>query len=499
MKIKGRPLIVFIFLLISLSAMVDSLFAASLTRRPYLQNATSSSMVIMWNSDSQTVGKVWYGISLQNLDQVQIEVSPTTNHLIKITALQPGTKYYYKVGTDSDEILEGGDSEHYFFTSPDYGTTDPIRMWVLGDSGSEASAYGICPGCAIDVRDAYYELTASEGKKTDVVLMLGDDAYNDGTETQFQIGLFDVYDDLLINTPLWSAQGNHDRTYNAYYNVFDFPVTQVGSGSSSGNEMYFSFDYGNVHIISLNSEIDGLWDVDDSAMYQWLEDDLANNERQWTIAIWHHPPYTRSNYNSDTVATSIAMRENANTILEAAGVDLVLCGHSHSYERSYYINGHYGLASTFNPADHVIQAGDGRVNSGGAYKRHANSNEGTVYVVAGSSGWLANATSGSFDHPAMYMGGAILGSVVIDVDDHRMDVRFLREFTNPVQIDDYFTIISCAPGDFNCDSVTNYVDFAVLSKEWMQNAPGLTTDIAPDIPDGVVDLSDLAVFIIDWM
>src|SRR5438445_7064826 len=103
------------------------------------------------------------------------------------------------------------------------------------------------------------------------------------------------------------------------------------------------------------------------AMAIWLESDLQANTNQWIIAYWHHPPYTKGSHDSDTETELIEMRQNALPILESYGVDLVLCGHSHSYERSFLLDGHYGLSSTLN--DTMIKdSRDGRVTGNGAYQ-----------------------------------------------------------------------------------------------------------------------------------
>ena len=98
------------------------------------------------------------------------------------------------------------------------------------------------------------------------------------------------------------------------------------------------------------------------------------------------------------------MRQNVLPILEAGGVDLVLTGHSHSYERSFLIDGHYGTSGTWSTATHALDAGDGRTTGGGdgAYTKPAGGptpHQGAVYVVAGSS---AKLTAGALDHPAMF-------------------------------------------------------------------------------------------------
>ncbi len=88
---------------------------------------------------------------------------------------------------------------------------------------------------------------------------------------------------------------------------------------------------------------------------QWIKKDLAaNKNKDWVIAYWHHPPFTMGSHNSDKEDELVKIRENFIRILEREGVDLVVCGHSHLYERSKLINGHYGLENTFNDKQHSV-------------------------------------------------------------------------------------------------------------------------------------------------
>ena len=126
-------------------------------------------------------------------------------------------------------------------------------------------------------------------------------------------------------------------------------------------------------------------------------------------------------------------------MLEAAGVDLVLSGHSHAYERSFLLDGLYDSSTP--AAANIIDKGDGDESGDGAYTKPGgiSAHKGAVYVVAGSSG---KTSGGSLDHPVMISSLNELGSLVIDVDDNRMDVRFLRETG---AIDDGFTVLK---GDY---------------------------------------------------
>lgn len=176
-------------------------------------------------------------------------------------------------------------------------------------------------------------------------------------------------------------------------------------------------------------------------MASWLRADLTATTNDWIIAFWHHPPYTKGIHDSDAEGESIAMRENIVPILEGRGVDLVLCGHSHVYERSYLLRGHYGYSSTLQP-EMILDQGSGRERDTGAYIKPTSgpaANQGTVYVEAGSSGY-ARGSGGH--HPAMFFDEIQRGSLVLDINSNRLDAAFLRDTGT---IDDSFTIIKGEP------------------------------------------------------
>jgi hypothetical protein len=118
------------------------------------------------------------------------------------------------------------------------------------------------------------------------------------------------------------------------------------------------------------------------------------------------------------------VREDFVPVFDAGGVDLVLSGHSHGYERSVLLNGHIGLSTSLDPGE-VLDGGDGRREGDGVYRKPTPgraANEGVVYVVAGASSRVG---SGSYDHPVMWQSEPTLGSFVFDVDGLRLDARYL--------------------------------------------------------------------------
>jgi len=155
------------------------------------------------------------------------------------------------------------------------------------------------------------------------------------------------------------------------------------------------------------------------------------------MAFWHHPPYSKGSHNSDTENQLVEMRQNALPLLENGGADLVLTGHSHSYERTFLLDGHYGTSGTLT-SNMILNNGSGRADGDGGYTKPTlgpASHQGAVYVVAGSSGQISG---GPLNHPAMYLSLNVLGSVVLDVDNNRVDATFLDQLGNRR---DYFTII----------------------------------------------------------
>jgi hypothetical protein len=409
--------------------------AAVVTRGPYLQMGSPIGAVVRWRTDAATGSRVRYGLAPTSLSGVADGPAGVTDHSVTLSGLSPDTLYYYSVGT-STETLAGGDSTFFFRTHPLAGTAVPTRIWVIGDSGTaNASAQA--------VRNAY--VTFAGTRATDAWLMLGDNAYSNGTDAEYQAAVFNMYPGILKQAFLWPTLGNHDTagstnppTSLPYYQMFTLPTNGEAGGIASGTEDYYSFDRGNIHFVCLDSMTSDRSPT--AAMATWLRNDLAATAQTWLIAFWHHPPYSKGSHDSDTESELVQMRQNILPILEDYGVDLVLTGHSHSYERSFLLDGHYGTSGTLTPSM-IKDSGSGRPSGTGAYTKPSSGiapHEGAVYAVAGSSG---QASGGTLNHPAMFISLNQLGSMVLDVDGNRLDAKFLRETG---AIDDSFTVVKGA-------------------------------------------------------
>lgn len=388
---------------------------ATLTRGPYLQSCSSTSIVVRWRTDDPTDSRVWSRATNQPVEVEAADDRSVTDHEIRLMGLTADSIYSYSVGSTAEKLAEGAGFR--FRTAPT--NARPVRVWVIGDSGAESAEQ-------LAVRDSYAGF--ANGAFTDLLLMLGDNVYGEASDADYGASLFDVYRDLLRQTVCFPAIGNHDSPWfllhPAYLDVFTFPTAGEAGGVPSGTGLYYSYDYANIHFVCLDSWLSDR--TEHGPMLSWLEADLAATRKDWIIAYWHHPPYSMSSDFSDSTPILIEMRERVVPILERYGVDLVMSGHSHAYERSFLLNGHYGYSWTLSSAN-VLDPTVGRTNESGPYLKPAGgmgAHRGTVYLVCGESGQGGMVSFAQ--HPAMAAISGGYGSVVLDIDGLRLNAKYLR-------------------------------------------------------------------------
>ncbi len=430
-----------------------------LIRGPYLQMGTNQSIEIRWRTDIVSDSKVTLGIIFGNYSIIKTESSLTIEHIVKVENLFPNTKYFYTIG-GSNYILQA-DQTNNFVTLPLDNSIQKTRFLALGDCGNNSANQ-------FNVKNSTKNFIGNNN--IDAMILLGDNAYYSGTDAEYQTNFFNVYkDDFLKYYKLYPALGNHDygnSIANAglrnlpYFNSFTTPKLAEIGGTPSNAANYYSFNVGNVHFIALDSfgKDDGnttkLSDVN-GAQVTWLKADLGANNKMWTVVYFHHPPYTKTSHNSDTESDLIAIRENFIRILEQNGVDLVLSGHSHGYERSFLLKEYYNNISAplfkndFNPLIHSATADnqngyfDGSNNSCPYSYNSGKYNHGTIYVVSGSAGQVGGAAP---DYPHSCMSNSNNtngGSFYFEVEDNRLDAKFISyDPLNPTipVVKDNFTI-----------------------------------------------------------
>ncbi len=420
-------------------AWVGFLQAQTITRGPYLQQLGQNSVIIRWRTDVPTNSMVIFTKINTNLNippepKVEVDKELTQEHIIQLTGLAANSKYTYIVGAIEKVLVSGKD--YYFITAPSPTNNRPINIWAMGDFGDNSTEVYVKNQTA--VKEQYLK---NKSNYTDLWLWLGDNAYCCGTDIEYQRQIFDFYGgNILGNTAFFPVPGNHEYYETAtgqvdkkinYFNVISVPTKGELGGLPSNTKEYYSFNYGSIHFVALDSYglDEGKYRLYDpqSKQYQWLINDLEANKGKslWTIITFHHPPYTKRSHDSDGELDLVAFREGLVPIFDKYKVDLVLNGHSHSYERSHLMKGHIGKSFTFNDYIHPTQWANGKYEKKADSRPYINKDEGTIYCVVGSAGRL-DWNGDPNPHPSsVYSNISIGGSLLFTINDNRLDARWV--------------------------------------------------------------------------
>lgn len=434
----------------------------SLSRGPYLQQGTQTSITIRWRTNVACYGRVEVGPSAGTYTTATVdETCPTTEHIVTVPGLSADTKYFYRISATDGTIFQGA-AENFFRTNPPANTTRKIRIIAFGDCGRGNATYQ-------DENLANYQnyLTTNGIDAPDAWILLGDNAYNSGTDAEYTNNFFGIYGgNILKNHKLYPSPGNHDYGNSSankasrsmpYHNIFTVPQNGEAGGVASNKQNFYSYDIGNIHFLSLDSygteaDLTDMQTGGSSTLKTWIDADLAANTKKWTVAYWHHPPYTKTSHNSDTESDLVAIRQNFITYLESRGVDLIINGHSHGYERGYMLRNFTGSWTSFVPGTHAVSTSsafyDGSANSCPYIYNSTPANHGTVYVVAGSAG-ASGGTQTNFDAYAFPFSVNDGGVFYFEVEDNRLDAKMLRRNGT---VFDRFTIMK----DVNNGQTTTY-------------------------------------------
>jgi len=231
----------------------------------------------------------------------------------------------------------------FFKTSKEIDQSN-FRFVVYGDTQKNQTIHSTIVDLALRSNPAF-------------VIHVGD-LVDEGDIPQEWIDFFSIESELLKTTSLFPTYGNHDGDGLLYDSLFYTP----------GDERWYTFTYGNVRFISLEVGKDRWPDIKPiSEQYKWLESVLSKNDHPWLIVFFHMPPYT-SEYSSDedrferTIEETLFVRENLTPLFEKHGVDLVLNGHHHNYQRSeangitYIVSGGGGarLSHKLKPDEYLV-------------------------------------------------------------------------------------------------------------------------------------------------
>ncbi|MHA8060571.1 metallophosphoesterase [Aquirufa beregesia] len=424
-------------------------FAQKITRYPYIQLAQSNSILIRYRTDKAIVSEISLSTDGKSFNPSIKSANLQTEHSLSLTALQPSTKYFYRVHLGEKEIL--GDSTYFFKTAPSLGSKEKISIFSVGDMAAGDTQK--------KVYNAY--LNYQKSNYTNIFLSLGDNVYCGGSDACWQDEFFNPYQAgrLLRQSALFPSTGNHDYDNQpfpyqqdepnmAYFQNFSLPSKGELGGIPSSSEAYYSYDYGNVHFICLDSYAWGkdnfrIFDQVNNIQLNWLKEDLKATKQDWKVVYFHFPVYTKGTYDSDVSGEIIKLRDYLTRVFDEYGVDLVMSGHSHVYERSRPLKGQYGLSTEFSPEKNWPFNSSGRydgTDKSCAYVINNSdpSKKGTTYIVNGCGGQTA-AHRFDWPHPVMEFSlDKRGGSMAVDIENNRLDAKFIDE---DGAILDQFTIL----------------------------------------------------------
>ncbi len=279
---------------------------SSFNRGPYTTFGSDAhtQVVVHWGTDGDQPSAVAYGTT-PSMGDTAVLSGTREDHHVTLTGLEPGTTYYYSI---IGEIYTGT-----FRTAP--VEIENFSFAAFGDNRTNH-----------DDHQSVVDAILGEGD-IEFVLNVGDLVGDGGSTSDWQM-FFEIECDLLANHVMMPAKGNHDVSYwpwdpDPMEKYFDFVE-------------YGSFNYANVHVVWLCTEVGLFGSLDDQVTF--LHSDLsaarANPTIDWIVVYFHHPPFSSGNHGDNS-----APKESFVPVFKQYGVDVVFCGHDHHYERMHPIGG----------------------------------------------------------------------------------------------------------------------------------------------------------------
>lgn len=357
-----------------------------LFRYPYLQSASASQIKVLWATNSTATGKLkykkltgknWSSISskTKTYKATQTKLAKNfTQHEVVLNSLSPGTNYVYSI-FQKDKVLARNVP---FKTMP--ASSSPVNFIVLGDSGTQYSQ-------PREVRDAIIKKNQKGNLQYphDFIIGVGDLAYYGGSYSEFNSRFFDQLsgkrdrkdglNSILATRPFFGSLGNHEYADDdsgatlptGYLESFSLPV--MPGIPAKDAERYYSFDSGDAHFVIIDSMKFAGRKIRLSKMLSWLDSDLGKSKKKWKLVFFHHSIFSHGPHGTwGDMSENQLMKAKMVPIFQDHGVQLVMFGHDHFYQRSKPLT----------------------VNSSGDIVRDSNKNiietNGIVYVCAGNGG-----------------------------------------------------------------------------------------------------------------
>ena len=283
--------------------------------KPYLQAVTTNSVWVMVECSTMDSVTVDYGPTSSYGSKAKTEVISATAashvtyiHKIKLTDLSPDTRYFYEA-RQGTSVSQGAS----FKSAVNPGTN--FRFTWMADMRT-----------GVEVHDSIAKRMLAANS---VVSLYGGDLCHYACYKSWKKEFFRKDQlELISVVPFFNVPGNHEKWKKNAKAFLQNP------DSPSGTQDYYSFDYGDMHVLCINNEVDY---EEGSPQYLFAKADLESTTKTWKIIISHSPAYIAGGHKPDKGMVNLTKM-----IFEPCKVDMVISGHSHLYQHNL-VNGIHHL------------------------------------------------------------------------------------------------------------------------------------------------------------
>ncbi|MCX6305789.1 MAG: metallophosphoesterase [Bacteroidetes bacterium] len=286
---------------------LHALADAKIVMTPYLQSVTQTSVYVLVECDNSAQVTVMYGLTPEYGLMARTEIAEATTakrttyvHKVLLQGLMPGSRYYYqatqgksisKVAAFSTAVLQGM----------------PFRMVWMADCRT---------GTAVFAKISRNMVAADPA-----VALYGGDLCHSAKYAVWKKEFF-IKDQLKLasQVPFFNATGNHEGWEQNTRAFMQNP------SSGSRTQDYYSFDYGDLHVLCLNTMVPY---APGTPQFEFAKKDLEQTRQTWKIVMAHIPAYCSGGHGEDAGMVTMTKK-----IFEPNKVDMVLAGHSHFYQNN---------------------------------------------------------------------------------------------------------------------------------------------------------------------
>ena len=279
---------------------------------------------------------------VQEFDPAQTGLTqPYYQYQATVANLNPSSLYSYQIQA-ANQPIPCSLSRPLQFRTADSG---PFSFLHFADSGMG--------------NDNQAQLGQQMGQEqVSLALANGDLAYQMATFASVDANYYGAYCNMMAQIPFFASLGNHE-----YYTQQGAPSLAARAMASNGVSAadagrYYSFDWGNVHFVALDSNqplVNAI--AGTGQMLTWLDNDLRQTRKFWRVVFFHHPGYATGHHQDEPPAGQV--RQYIVPILEKYGVQLVFNGHEHTYQRTYELLGGQSVDPNSGGIVYVTSGGGG--------------------------------------------------------------------------------------------------------------------------------------------